>query len=123
MIESYLSTAQATEFKTVTKPRLFATSKAIGNTQSITFHRDADDGSDIAVGPYDVLITMAGRAAQDQRGQPLASSSLFGEFRKEPPFPVHKDDRFCLGDGACGHVETAPIADVAFIRAPFILER
>jgi hypothetical protein len=123
MIDSYLSTAQATEFKTVIKPRLFATSKAIGNTQTVTFHRDADDGSDIAIGPYSVLVVMTNRAPQDQRGQPLASSTLFGEFRKEPPFDVRKDDRFCLTGGACGRVETAPLTDIAFIRAPFVLER
>jgi hypothetical protein len=124
MISGYLDAATAAQWKAEFKPKLFATSKQLGNVQAITFHHDNDDGSDHAVGPYDVLVVLAsGGAPQIGAGQSVAYVGVSGEFRKEAPFAVARGDRFCLTSGACGTITTAPIADIAFIRAPFVIER
>lgn len=125
MITGYLNEVTAARWKDELKPKLFATSKQLGNVQTITFHRDnPNDGSDVAVGPYDVLVVVAGGGApQAGPDQSVSFVGVSGEFRKESPFLVARGDRFCLSTGACGVITTAPIADIAFLRAPFLIER
>lgn len=125
MIGGYLNDATAARWRDTYKPKLFATSKQLGNVQTITFHRDdPNTGNDVVVGPYDVLVVvLSGGAPQFGPDQSVSFIGVAGEFRKESPFAVQRGDRFCLNTGACGSVSSDPIDRGAFISAPFEIER
>lgn len=123
-ITRYISPAFAARWRDDIKPSLFQMSKDLGNVQTITFHRDATDGSDVAIGPYEVLVlTAAGGTSQVGADGSVSFVGVSGRFRHEPPFPVQRDDRFCLSTGGCGSIVSDPIVDIAFIEAPFVIER
>lgn len=128
-ITRYISPAFATRWHDDIKPSLFQMSKDLGNVQTITFHRDATDGSDVAIGPYEVLVDTGGRIGVGF-GSPVVGADgavsyvgVTGWLRKAAPFSVLRKDRFCLNTGPCGSITSDPLDNGTFISAPFVIER
>lgn len=132
MSRSLIPASVAARINTVLKPNAFATQKAVGNVQSITFHReDPNTGADRAIGPFEVLIKLPGIGGAPVAGGPAGTAVSFvgyqGEFRIErgviPAFTVHREDRFCLSNGSCGRLISEPVDAAAYTRVPFVIER
>lgn len=122
MAQPYISEATAASIG-IARQRLFATSKVLGRTVSLTLWRDSEtDGTAEAIPPQEVLIVMAGREASTNQNAAAQVILADGELRKEAPFDVQSGDRFTLPEGLHGRVTMAPIVGVAFIRAPFSIE-
>ncbi len=122
MVQPYISEATAASIG-VARQRLFATSKLLGRTVSLTLWRDSEtDGTAEEVAPQEVLIVMAGREASTNQNAGAQVVLADGELRKEPPFDVQEDDRFTLPEGLHGRITVAPIIGTSYVRAPFSLE-
>lgn len=124
MIAGYLTAGQAAQWKAVIKPRLFATSKQLGRTESVLFWRDADqNGVPEQIGPYEVLIVAADRQPVEQIGPASSLLASDGEFRSsDPMFDVRVDDRFTLSKGETGRITGQTIWLESYWRVPFELE-
>lgn len=126
-ITRYISPALAVQWHDDIKPSFFQMRKDLGNVQTITLHRDnPNDGSDVAVGPFEVVIVTASSATPHVGDDgSIAFVGVTGEFQSDDPgfSDIARDDRFCFSNGTCGKVTAGPIEDVAFTRAPFVVER
>jgi len=121
---SYLPQSMSDYVRETVRPRLFATMKALGNTQLLTFQRDESNGTVQPIGPFWVLVRLGGPSGAASGGNNAISyAGVTGKLLKEEPFPVRRDDRFCLEDGSCGVITGSPTATVAYLSAPFVLEQ
>jgi hypothetical protein len=124
MTDPYVDAATQALWHTEYLPRLFATAKALGNTQMVTFSRDTPADTTISVGPYECLVKLAsGGAAASGGGGTPSYIGVTGEFRVAHEVPIERGDRFCLAEGPCGVVTTAPIPEIAYKHVPFVIER
>jgi hypothetical protein len=132
-MEGYLTPALAHQWKTVYKPRLFATKKQFGRVLNLTLWRDDDvDGDAVKIEVRQVLVIVGSGSGRPgigaiRRGDAAEITISVGEFRREHPFNVRDGDRFTLPEtfpelgGVSGVISEPPVDAGAYIRAPFRL--
>lgn len=117
MPELWIDAATAAVMKDV-EASGFLMDKALGRTVDLVLSRDG-----VSQASQNVLVVLEPRASTD-RGEGADLVESRGEFQKEPPFNVEKDDIFTLmPEGAPGTITAVLMDTEAFIRAAFELEQ